>query len=201
MEMVQRGYSHLKQSAFLLFVFLLRTVDSRYCWHIFHGHTQYFYCGVHQTCCGTKCCDNIVAFYRLWYFWIFVLMLFVACSGGGFWLRRRRMGDDLRASLTSTSDDGFVRNLREYNRPRIVNVQRDQFSPVHHQEANQLPVQPPAYSDVAESKPPSYESLFRDQGQRGDNPSFQEEERHSEHNGESNHALDKAQGQMVVVVS
>ncbi|XP_074659166.1 WW domain binding protein VOPP1-like [Tubulanus polymorphus] len=72
----------------ILFI-IIPVVECRNCFYNGYGHTKYFYCAANEYCCGAHCCQAVYSFYRLWYFWMSIILIFVFCSGGGYWYRRR----------------------------------------------------------------------------------------------------------------
>lgn len=116
----------------------------KYCsYNNIDGQKVYFYCSGYQTCCGDKCCDDLDRFYRLWYFWLCVLLLLVICSGGGYWIRRRYLVHQI---FTSESQQ------------HPVNIPRTQVGTGYRSLAETSQVAPQPL--MIDAPPPPYSSLY-----------------------------------------
>lgn len=69
-------------------LYFITEVEAKYCVTVENGQTRHFACGPFQHCCGSLCCESFGPFYRLWYFWLCVMLALIFCSFGGYWYRR-----------------------------------------------------------------------------------------------------------------
>ncbi|XP_060605377.1 WW domain binding protein VOPP1-like isoform X2 [Ruditapes philippinarum] len=93
--------------------------DCKYCWHkTGFGKTSHFYCSAFQYCCGDKCCENIDEFYKLWYFWLCVLILILSACIAFYWLRRRYMMSQLFVQTQTDRTRPHARRRRSGRRYR-----------------------------------------------------------------------------------
>uniref|UniRef100_UPI00358EA5DA WW domain binding protein VOPP1-like isoform X1 n=2 Tax=Myxine glutinosa TaxID=7769 RepID=UPI00358EA5DA len=60
--------------------------------HDRNDRTLDFVCSEYEQCCGTKCCLRVISTYRIWYFWLCLLLGTLFCCGSGMWLKRRLLG-------------------------------------------------------------------------------------------------------------
>lgn len=166
-----------------------RQADCKYCWHTTKfGKATHFYCGAFEYCCGDKCCENFDEFYKLWYFWLCVLVLLMSTCIALYWLRRRYMLNHCPSAQVTVTVPRHRRRHRRYRQlsgegtgPVPVVIIPDSVitePPPYMGEAsgcphggpppyclgsgtsiNSMPRFPPAYENLEKFPPPSYSSV------------------------------------------
>lgn len=102
-------------SDLLFLTTLILGVECKYCWHSSsYGKTSHFYCGAFEYCCDDSCCANFDQFYRLWYFWLCILVLLMSCGIALYWLKKRYLVRQLFSDDTEERRQPRRRRRRRY---------------------------------------------------------------------------------------
>ncbi|XP_071101857.1 uncharacterized protein [Haliotis cracherodii] len=138
---------------------LVEIVEGKQCWHSNKGRTQVFFCADSQICCGQTCCSLDQAFYKLWYFWLTVLLLLLLCAAGIYWIRRNYIYHKLLA-LSAWNSQNLVSSLHPGNvtTPPQKSTRPDVQSEVIHLPPYTPQVKPPPYTEYDVERPPIYSS-------------------------------------------
>ncbi|CAH1789450.1 unnamed protein product [Owenia fusiformis] len=140
------------------FVFVITQVEGKHCWYSSsNGKENFnFRCSAYQYCCGNNCCESFAGFYRLWYFWLCVLLMLMFCSGSGYWFKRRYYQRVLVTNGQPPSGPVSTATTNTYNQPSLAYP--NMFMS---QACRGVPVPPPHYSTMAPTHlgaagPPAY---------------------------------------------
>lgn len=133
-------------SVSLLIVLYSVTAECKYCWYKnAFGKTTHFYCSAFQYCCGEKCCENMEEFYKLWYFWLCVLILVLSAFIAFYWLRKRYMSSSLFGDSMTDSRERRRRQRRSGRRYRQLTGDSTSSAP------------PMVIPDTVVTSPPPYQ--------------------------------------------
>ncbi|XP_064648252.1 WW domain binding protein VOPP1-like [Lineus longissimus] len=159
---------------FLLILLCFIEAECRTCWYNGYGYTKYFYCAVNQYCCGPACCQSVVSFYRLWYFWLCIIMVLLFCSGGGYWFRNRYahrpfMMSGSGSTVTNNGISGGSRGVVLQTAPeRTAQNQTSLYPqgnvqptpPAYTAEGAPYQTYPASYQFQSFGPPPSYDTVY-----------------------------------------
>ncbi|XP_046545394.1 vesicular, overexpressed in cancer, prosurvival protein 1-like [Haliotis rubra] len=146
---------------------LVEIVEGKQCWHSSQGRTKVFYCADSQICCDQTCCSLNQAFYKLWYFWLTVLLLLLLCVAGIYWIRRNYIYHKLLA-LSAWSSQHLVTSLNPGN---VTTAPKKNTRPKVPNELIHLPPytpqeKPPPYTEYDVERPPLYSSTDVAEGEK-----------------------------------
>lgn len=142
----------------VLTTILILEVECKYCWHTTsYGKTSHFYCGAFEYCCEASCCANFDQFYRLWYFWLCILVLLMSCGIALYWLKKRYL---VRQLFTDDRDERRRARRRRTRRYRQLSGDPNNTSPPTVIIPDSVSFSPPPYSGdntgVPHPGPPPY---------------------------------------------
>ncbi|XP_052809332.1 vesicular, overexpressed in cancer, prosurvival protein 1-like isoform X1 [Mya arenaria] len=170
-----------------LVILLIEITECKYCWYKSgFGKSSHFYCSAFQYCCGDKCCENIDEFYKLWYFWLCILVLILSAFVAFYWLRNH-YGNNRSAQEQRSRSHRRSRSGRRYRQltgdsvtsaPSVIipdsvvtapppymgdNTGCPHLGPPPYflgsgSSINSQPRFPPPYSKIEKQPPPSYSS-------------------------------------------
>ncbi|CAG0887733.1 unnamed protein product [Darwinula stevensoni] len=182
--MGQAGDSACNRRVFLAGVlhlaYLVKEVEAGICSYVDNSlQVFHFQCRSYQYCCGFSCClSPALSFYRLWYFWLLMLLAVLVCSGGGCWYRLYRRPQPDRAGLfgnTWYSWYGWVpRRFSRQEHNGFPAHEHPPFNVGHQQHVWSYFKDPPPYSQ----EPPPYHTSWM-----YPEPEEVEEDRRHSHSG------------------